>query len=84
MSNLLSRVESIITAKWAKLVAWQDARGYRWSSFDAEDTVQRASLNFYRFAVAGKYDGKTDAELERIFVALVRQAGSHLWSAVKH
>jgi len=58
----VSRVEAVINRQWAKMVKWQESRGCKWSLFDAEDTVQRASLLLFKWATDGKYDGKTDKE----------------------
>lgn len=77
----VSRVEAIINRQWAKMVKWQESKGWKWSTFDAEDTVQIASIKFFEFALAGKYDGMSDAELSRELTSLVRQKGFTQWSA---
>jgi len=79
----VSRVEAVINRQWAKMVKWQDARGWKWSLFDAEDTVQRASLLLFKWATEGKYDGKTDKEIEQVFISLVRNQGFNQWTACK-
>lgn len=80
----VSRVEAVINRQWAKMVKWQEARGWKWSLFDAEDTVQRASLKLFEFALAGKYDSNTDKEIEKIFAGMVRQQGFNQWSKCHH
>ena len=80
----VSRAESVINRQWAKMVKWQENRGCKWSLFDAEDTVQRASLLLFKWATEGKYDGKTDKEIEKIFAGLVRQQGWNQWTQCHH
>lgn len=80
----VSVVEAVINRQWAKMVKWQDARGWKWSLFDAEDTVQRASLLLFKWATEGKYDGKTDKEIEQVFISLVRQQGWNQWAQCHH
>lgn len=82
-SQAVLAVESVISSLWGKMVGWQSTKGWRASTFSADDIVQTAAMKFYKFAVAGKYDGKSESELEQVFSGLVRQAGFHLFKSSK-